>query len=234
MGFFYIIFLRTIAFIIRKAVERLPSHTYQGLGILFKMAKARSEITGLENLPSNGPFIIAMNHMGSWGVILIVARLYCHLHRVIHTITEEEVWQALGQEVAESWSGLIPRGRFALKKSFSLLKQGEIVALPITGQRDRLNNGFLLNKAEIGVGILSSRAKVIPVGFIAPHSWDWFQGLQGLIKVFLFGQKIKIKVGQPICFPEEKEISRDIAIQRADRVLQEVSSLIAQLYSEKI
>ena len=53
----------------------------------------------------------------------------------------------------------------------------------------------------------------------------------GIIKFFLFGEKIYVKIGKPICFPKIKaeKISEKTAQRRADIVSEKIKELVSSL-----
>jgi len=229
------ILIRIVLSVIQKLSKELMGHPYQGLGALFRIAKARTKIIGAENLPSNGPFIIAINHMYStWGLVFVIARLYSYVHCPVYTVITERSCKLLGEKTAE-WLGLIPDNRHALEKSFSLLKQGKVITLVVTGEKDKLDrNGFLISKPRIGIGFLSKAAPVVPVAFVTPclgKSLERAGEFIGLAKFLALKQKIKVKIGRPLYFPKEEKITREAAKKRAEAILKKVSSLVAELYN---
>ena len=142
MRLFNVILVRSVLFLIRK-ISLKPQ---QQLSSLHKFARKRVQVAGLKHLPSKFPFIIATNHrFSTWSLTLLVAYFYSELNRKIYVITKEEICKLLGEK-ATKWLGLIPDNQYALKRSLSLLKQGEIIALVVTGEKDKLDkNGLLID-----------------------------------------------------------------------------------------
>lgn len=131
----------------------------------------RPRITGLENVPENGPFILASNHLSFLDSVLLQA--LCP--RPVHFFAKAEYFTAPGlsgrvqRRFFES-VGSIPVQRgdqsasvAALEKLVSLLEAGEGVGIYPEGTRSRDGR---LYKGRTGVGwlALATGMPVVPVG----------------------------------------------------------------------
>jgi len=150
----------------------------------------RWEIEGLENLPERGPVIVVANHVSYWDPIAVGSALPRH----VFFMAKKELFSypVLGHILR--WLGAFPvnRGRpdrAALKRAFTLLKDGEVLGIFPEGTRSK--TGEMLTPYN-GAAYLALQAgvPVCPVGLI------------GTKKIFYRGlfRKFKVRVGAPILF----------------------------------
>ncbi len=212
---------------------------YKGLDWLIRTCKNRTVlIKGIENLPREGSFIVAANHMGSWNLVFIFGALVAILKRPIFVVVEKRVWQK-DEELATRWLAFIKKTEACLITMLKKIKQGEIIGITPAGARDKkINKNTLhlekiLQQAGEGVAVLADYAPVIPVAFQAPDSNCIRQDIWGLIQV-LFIKKIPLVIGQPMVFTDhlnqlDREEKRGEIKKRLKIIVKEIYALVDQI-----
>ncbi|WP_396415815.1 lysophospholipid acyltransferase family protein [Kocuria sp.] len=163
----------------------------------------RPVITGLENLPQNGPVIIASNHLSFLDSVIISA----FMPRRVKFIAKAEYVNSPGikgklMREAFEFIDIIPvtRGQqsesvAALDPAVEHLKQGNVFGIYPEGTRSR--DGYLY-RGHSGVAYLAyvTGAPVVPVGLIGT------QRLQPPGATMIRPAKFEMHVGEPIPTPE--------------------------------
>ncbi|MGK4217913.1 lysophospholipid acyltransferase family protein [Kocuria marina] len=163
----------------------------------------RPVITGLENLPQDGPVIIASNHLSFLDSVIISA----FMPRRVKFIAKAEYVNSPGikgklMREAFDFIDIIPvtRGQqsesvAALDPAVEHLKQGNVFGIYPEGTRSR--DGYLY-RGHSGVAYLAyvTGAPVVPVGLIGT------QRLQPPGATMIRPAKFEMHVGKPIPTPE--------------------------------
>lgn len=179
---------------------------------------------GLENIPDDGPAILASNHTSSLDHYLLPAVV----KRQITFIAKKELFEnkVLGF-LLKKW-GQIPINRgagdnSAIDSALAILKKGELFGIYPEGTRTRDGK---LHKGHIGVARIAveSGAPVIPVAMI---------GLYDILprgKVLPKFQKARIKIGKPMDFSKYDTETTDRATfeKMTDQIMQEIGKLAGQ------
>ncbi|WP_420107647.1 lysophospholipid acyltransferase family protein [Kocuria marina] len=165
----------------------------------------RPVITGLENLPQDGPVIIASNHLSFLDSVIISA----FMPRRVKFIAKAEYVNSPGikgklMREAFEFIDIIPvtRGQqsesvAALDPAVEHLKQGNVFGIYPEGTRSR--DGYLY-RGHSGVAYLAyvTGAPVVPVGLIGT------QRLQPPGATMIRPAKFEMHVGEPIPTPESE------------------------------
>jgi len=156
------------------------------LSIILKLKGYK--VQGLENLPPEGPLIIASNHISLWDPIIVG----CALPRPVFFMAKEELFK--NRFFAKVLGGLaafpVKRGQgdiSAIRKSIALLKQGKILGIFPEGTRSQSGD---IQEAMAGIVFImeKSKAPILPIKVY---------GSKGLLR-----QKrgnIGVIIGKPIC-----------------------------------
>jgi len=182
------------------------------------------EVEGMENIPSEGPVILAVNHASHFDPPLIG----CLLRRKINFFARKTLWFSK----AASWwldsVGTIPVDRDgdsdikAMKATLNTLKKGGLLSLFPEGTRSPDGN---LQTAKPGIGLIAakSQAVVIPCRI--------FNSNQVLSKGKIlpnFNLSVHMRYGKPLP-PAEYDPGREAGKQRfqviADRIMAEIAKL---------
>jgi 1-acyl-sn-glycerol-3-phosphate acyltransferase len=175
-------------------------------------AIANVEVSGLENLPTKGPVIVAPNHLHIADPPVLAA----FLPRKIHYMVKQEAWEAwfFGPICRGFEAFPVARGTAdlsAYRASLRFLAQGRVIGIFPEGHRSRDGR---LQPGQPGAIMLArrGRAPIVPIGI---HGID-----DALRHPALIGRRtIRIVVGEPY-FPHQ-EAKRDVAaatVELMDRI----------------
>ena len=191
------------------------------------------KINGLENVPKNGPFIIAANHSSYMDHMVIGAVLLPYLNKKIHFLAKKEHFDGIAQKSWHSYVAAIPvdrekGGDEALQQAVKALKQEKIIAIYPEGTRSM--NGKI-QKAKTGIARLAllSKAPVVPVGLV---------GTFDILPKGKYVPKFKraiINFGKPLYFEEyaNKKINKQIINKVTVSIMKEIARLSNQKYNFK-
>lgn len=178
----------------------------------------RAEVSGLENVPSQGGVLIAPNHISLADPPLVG----CFVSRPIHFFAKEELFRVplFGWYIRQL--NAFPVKRFehdvgAFKKAQTLLKQGEGVLVFPEGRRSKTGD---LGKAKAGVGMLAYKAQVPAVPVCVENS--------NCLKHF---KKIRIVYGQPV-YPKKNLESKEDYQNFSDAVVHAIAELKRKMYND--
>ncbi len=163
-------------------------------GIVRRLYRVR--VTGAENEPENGPFVVCANHLSNHDVVLLAA---CFKHQIRFAAKAELFKVPLLSGLVNSLGAYpIERGRGdvgAIKKTIKMLEDGEVIGFFPQGHRCP---GKHPSETEVkpGIGMITARAKVtvLPVSITAKK----FR--------MRFFRKTFITIGKPIEFSEYGEM----------------------------
>jgi 1-acyl-sn-glycerol-3-phosphate acyltransferase len=175
---------------------------YELLRILFSIIFVvifRYQVTGRENLPTQGGYILAANHLSLWDPPLIATLVPNH----IHYMAKQELFAIPFFASLMRALGVFPvkratADRGAIRMAINLLKSGEVVGIFPEGTRSKTG---LLQQPEAGLELIASLAKVpvIPVAVI------------GTNRIFKAGNMIprfEVHFGKAIC-PSDKHTDKN-------------------------
>ena len=134
----------------------------QFLSFIYLKAFHRFEVTGLGNIPKDGSFIMASNHMS----FIDPPALGCRVNRNLHYFARDSLFVGpLGFLIHRLNAIPVNRGQLdlkTLKLTLSVLKSGEPLLVFPEGTRSKDGK---IGKGKKGVGLLVSKAKcdVLPV-----------------------------------------------------------------------
>ena len=189
-----------------------------------------NEINGLDNLPKQGPFIIAANH-SSYMDHFMMSLLVPYLNKKIHFLAKKEHFNNIFKSLWHNYAGAIPidresGGQETLKWAIKALNEGKIVGIHPEGTRSLTGK---LQKAKTGIARLAllSKAPVLPIGLI------------GTFEILPKGKcipkfkKAAIKIGKPMYFKQyyNKKINKRILREVTTKIMKEIARLSNQKYN---
>ncbi len=188
---------------------------------------ARMHIRGRYNIPRQGPFIVASNHI-SWTDIPMVAQYIPE--KVVYMAKEESFYSRVGWLVRFLGAFPVKRGegdRRAIKAADEQLKKGKIFVIFPEGTRSKVH---ALGKAHAGLGMIALRSgvPVIPVAI-------W--GSESALKKFW--PDITIQYGEPLVLkPKGSKITREDIESATEEVMLRIAAMLPPqyrgLYAEQI
>ncbi|MDO9535937.1 MAG: lysophospholipid acyltransferase family protein [Bacillota bacterium] len=179
--------------------------------IFFKLFY-RSKYYGLENLPSQGPYIICSNHT-SWFDPPVVTTIGPWRHRVSF-MAKEELFKIfiIGFVIRRAGAFPVKRNtadRKAIKHALDVLSNGGILGLFPEGTRIRAGE---LGEPQQGAAMiaLKSNSPVLPVAII----WS------GIFR------PVKVRVGSLLYFKDEGKIKSKNLEQVSRKIMDEIRNLL--------
>ena len=187
---------------------------------------ARVDVTGYENIPAEGNFVIATNHLG----ILDAPMAFYALDRWDIFIPVAEKWEEIP---LYRWLGkyfnFIFIDRFnpdikALRKIIKLMDEGNNLVIAPEGTRSRVGS---MIEGRPGVSYLATRLgqPIVPVALIGTEDKNLFSNLKRLRRT-----QIYVKAGKPFTLPPLPRENRDEALKT---YTDEIMCQIAQMLPEK-
>ena len=188
------------------------------------------QVEGLENIPKEGPVVVASNHQSYFDFICFVAAS----PRKIHYLAAEKFYKNRLWKPVMNATGQIKVERTSHEKSevyekvYSALSQGEMIGIFPEGTRSA--NGEI-QKPYTGVAkfALNAQVPVLPVGIIGTYNIMSRHDKRPKFR----GAKAKIRIGKPIYFSEYygQKLSQDVYGQVTDKIMSQVAQLAEKSYS---
>jgi 1-acyl-sn-glycerol-3-phosphate acyltransferase len=211
----------------------VPTRTHLARSILrpiFRLvfhALSRVRITGLENVPKRGAYLIAFNHVSIIDPPLVTA----FWPVAPEVMGAAEVWQRPGQSLLARWYGGIPvhrnqYDRQLIDTALAVLRSGYPLLIAPEGERSHIPG---MQPAHRGVAFLMSKANVpvIPVGVVG--------GTEDFLDRALKGERpyVEMRIGRPLVFSftDKQLIShREVRQQNTDAVMTQIAALLPPAY----
>jgi len=182
--------------------------------IIFKIL-FRFEIIGKENIPKNGPLIVASNHASLLDPPLVgtaATRTVCFMAK------EELFVPVLGDLYRSLGAFPVKRGasdRTAIKWALQLLKTDKVLGIFPEGTRSK--TGKLGHAGSGTLGIAGKfRVPIIPTAIIGSN----------LKMQKSLWPKIKVVFGKPIYFPEDRVVDKELLQEMTDKMMQEIGQML--------
>jgi 1-acyl-sn-glycerol-3-phosphate acyltransferase len=194
-------------------------HAVRWFAIVIFAVIARVRLNGIENVPEEGPFIIAANHLSWTDIPLIPLNLQ---RKVVYMAKEEYFNSKIAWLVRFLGAFPVKRGeadRQALRAAEEQLKKGSILVIFPEGTRSRT---LALAKAHAGMGMIALRSgvPVVPVAI-------W--GSELVVK--RFRPRVTISYGEPIVLaPKSKKITREDIDEATELVMRKIASMLPPQY----
>ncbi|HSL44009.1 MAG TPA: lysophospholipid acyltransferase family protein [Anaerolineales bacterium] len=188
---------------------------------------ARVDVRGYENLPTDGSFVIATNHLG----IVDVPIAFYALDRWDMFVVIGEKWRDVG---LFRWVGkhfnFIFIDRFhpdisALRKIISLMEKNNILVIAPEGTRSR--TGALI-EAKPGVSYLATKLNrpIVPVAITGTEDKNLLGNIRRLRR-----SHVTVTAGQTFMLPPLPRENRDQALkQYTDEIMCHIAALLPENY----
>lgn len=185
------------------------------LKILFKIF-LRLRIEGAENIPKDGPLVIACNHLS----LLDPPVLGTAATRKVHFMAKEELFvPVLGDIYRLLGAFPVRRGgadRAAIKHGIDILESNQVLAIFPEGTRSKTGE---LGKAQPGALMMASKVKatIVPACIIGTdykrHGRIW--------------PKVMVRFGKPMLFPEDAVVNKEFLHAMTEELMQHIAKLQA-------
>ena len=190
----------------------------------------RVSVSGLENVPTSGPLILAGNHISNADPPLVANWLTPALGRPVHWMAKAEAldWPVAGWFMRQNGAFGIQRGAAdteAFRLARSVLDDGRVLGTFPEGTRSPTG---ALQRAKDGVTLLALRtgARVLPIG-VSGTDHFWPRGA----RTWRIGSRIALRVGEP--FLLERGVGPDGRKESLDDVTTRLMLRIAELLPER-
>lgn len=204
-------------------------HTISKFTIIPYVKTYIKEISGIENIPKKGPFIVAANHASYMDHLIISSIIIPIRNQKVRYLAKKEHFQSPHQWLWHKWVGAIPLDRqkkdtYALDTAIEFLKKGEIIGIYPEGTRTLDGK---LQKGKTGVARLALEAKVpvLPIGLIGTF--------EILPKGNLIPKRKKaiVNIGKPMFFEKYYKSKDNPAVLR--EITNQIMKKIAELCKSK-
>ena len=198
--------------------------------IILKLARLFVRgVSGLENIPKKGGFIIAANHESYLDSYIIGAVIVPKIDKQIHFLTFKTGLgiKLFGEKIAHDWAACIfvekGKEKEALDKTIHLLKKGEIVGIYPGGRTSKR-----LRKGKTGAvrAALRARVPIVPVGLIGTYNIAPKERRIPALK------RCEIRIGEPIYLTKyyNKKITKALLRKLTDELMLEIARLTGKKY----
>lgn len=184
-------------------------------------------ITGRENVPKKGAYIIAINHVSIYDPPFIVS----FWPKPPELLGAADVWHKPGQStLVQLYGGIqVHRGEYdrqAIEAALSALKAGYPILMAPEGGRSH-TPGLRLAKPGVAFLLKKAQVPVLPVGIVGTTEDYWHRATR------LERPTITMHIGAPFrLFPqkEEGEAHRISRQKIADQIMIHIAALLPQEY----
>ena len=183
----------------------------------------RKQVEGLENIPRQGPVILASNHVN----LLDPPLLAVLVPRRIVYMGKIELWKTPIIGPLYSLAGFIPVRRFegdlaALRKAEETLRQNQVLGMFPEGTRSRKPG---LGKGQPGTAMIALRtgAPIVPVGVT---------GTEGVAvpRSFFRITRVGVVFGKPFEVSKGQRLKAELVEQCTERIMREIAALLPEEY----
>ncbi|MBL7054756.1 1-acyl-sn-glycerol-3-phosphate acyltransferase [Candidatus Woesearchaeota archaeon] len=192
------------------------------------------DITGIENIPEKGAFIIASNHSSYLDPMILPCMFIKYFKKQVHYLGKKELFESWVGNKIHNAAGTIPvdkgkKGKVALKSALKALKEEKIIGIFPEGGRSRTGR---LEKGKTGVARLAlwSQVPVIPIGINGSYEvWPSHK------KIFRFKKEIYVNIGKPMYFDRyyNKKLTKQLLRTITTKIMKKIASLTGMKYNFK-
>lgn len=185
------------------------------LKVLFAIG-LRMRVEGAENIPAEGPLVIASNHLS----LLDPPVIGVASTRKVHFMAKQELFVPILGDLYKILGAFpVRRGgadRAAIKHGIDILKNNQVLAIFPEGTRSKTGK---LGKAEPGALMMASKAlaTIVPCCVVGT---DFRR--QGKI-----WPKVTVRFGKPIYFPADAVVNKEFLHDMTEDLMQHIAKLQA-------
>ena len=197
------------------------------------------EVTGKENLPKSGGYVLAANHVTQLDALAVAYMMYFRLHRAPHFLAKEGLFNTPIVGPVLLACGQIPVFRSGRKNSdpmesaYEVLNAGHVIGIFPEGTLTREPDQWPMRGKTGAIRIaLETGVPIVPVG-----QWGT-EKVMGTYSSKIIPKpwhKVRMIIGKPIDVSalKGKKISTEELVQLSDQVMVEITKLVEQLRGAK-
>jgi len=184
----------------------------------------RREYVGLENIPSEPPYIIVTNHLAVFDSPVILTVCPHAIRAFAAAKHKRNPFYALILVIMGSiWVRRGEVDRQALKEALDVLKRGEVLGMAPEGTRAR--GPYALQKGKTGPAYIATRAdaQIVPVGLTGTEKIK--RNLPRLRRT-----DVRVVVGQPFHLPESGRVRGKKLREYTNLIMHSIAELLPEEY----
>jgi 1-acyl-sn-glycerol-3-phosphate acyltransferase len=182
-------------------------------------------VTGRENIPEKGPYLVTVNHMSTADTPLLLVAFPTQEWRFFAGEKWQDHW-LWGPLMGRLGGIFINRGevdRQAVKQALKALDEGAVFGLAPEGTRSKVGE---MQEAKSGAAYLANRGQVpiLPVGIV--NSDILFASVRRLQRI-----TIEVHIGQPYFLPDSGRRARSTELDAYTHLIMvKIAALLPQRY----
>ena len=197
------------------------------------------EVTGTENLPKTGGYVLAANHVTTLDALAVAYMMYFRLHRAPHFLAKEGLFRTPIVGPVLLACGQIPVFRSGrnntdpMQSAYDVLNAGHTIGIFPEGTLTREPNQWPMRARTGAIRLsLETGVPIIPVG-------QW--GTEAVMETYSSKirpkpwHKVRIVIGKPISMDpyKDKKMSTEDLVELSDKVMVEITKIVEELRGEK-
>ncbi len=199
-------------------------HVLRIMATIVSRLTSRAEVVGVENIPSEPPYLLVTNHLSAFDIPLL-ASIFPHPVRALAAI-EHKSNLLFAPILLASGAVWVRRGevdRQALRKALEVLERGEVLGLAPEGTR--ASESHALQEGKAGAAYVASRADVpiVPVGIAGTEKIK-----HGLLR--LRRARVRVTIGEPFRLPDTSRPRGPELHEYTDRIMHRIAELLPEAY----
>lgn len=201
--------------------------TYRLLRVIAKAIEiltTRTEIAGLDNIPSRPPYLMVTNHLSAFDIPLL-ASVFPHPVRALAAIEHRS--NPLYAPILEASGAIwVRRGevdRQALREALAVLERGEVLGLAPEGTR--ASESHALQEGKPGAAYIATRVDVpiVPVGIAGTEKIK-----HSVLR--LRRAPVRVTIGDPFRPPDSGRARSEELRECTDLIMRQIADLLPEEY----
>ena len=194
------------------------------IAIVVAKVTTRTKLIGVENIPSNPPYLLVTNHLSAFDIPLL-SSAFPHAIRALAAI-EHRSNLLFAPILAASGAIWVRRGtvdRHALREALAVLERGEVLGVAPEGTR--ADTSHALQEGKAGAAYVATRADVpiLPVGIAGTEKIK-----SSLLR--LRRPEVQLVIGEPFRLPEHGHVRSQKLRAYTELIMYRIAELLPENY----